>query len=220
MSTSSSQEVALARALLEITNEAELDRLMSAAVKSSLAGLKPVAAAIAKAARPVMRKAAARALPGIKRRPVPRLPGDNFGFGSAVGTRDARLWGTSFQRSRPREIQLAMSLRFMQAARRASRQAAIAALRQMRRGGPVTYAALRRVIYRALLRAIRERAPFLLPTMSAVSSALRQAPAATGSILPLPRPGKILAATAPPGRRQRPGYTGPTLPTPRSRVLG
>jgi hypothetical protein len=222
MINSPNQETALASELLEIASEAEIDRLLPMLIIPALKGLRPVAAMVLRAAAPVMKKAAAKAIPAIRSAGAgrrARASGD-VGFDSAVSTRDARLWGTGFQRSRPREIQMAMSLRFIQAARRAARRAAIATLRQIQRGRPVTYEALRRVVYRALIGAVRERAPFLLPTVSAVSTSLRRAPGSTGSTLSQVRGGRIVGAPATPNLRRRPGYTGPVLPAPRSRILG
>jgi hypothetical protein len=229
MNTSPNQETALASELLEIASEAEIDRLLPLLIRPALRGLNPVAAMVLRAAAPVLKKATVQAIPAIRSASVKKRPrvtsagvarGDGFGFGSAVSTRDARLWGTGFQRSRPREIQMAMSLRFVQAARRAARRAAIAALRHIRRGRPVRYEALRRVIYRALVSAVRERAPFLLPTMSAVSASLRQGLASTGSTLPQVRGGRLTGAPMSHRVRQRPGYTGATLPMPRGTSLG
>jgi hypothetical protein len=227
MTISSNQELALARELLAITSEAELNRVLSRIVRPALAGLAKVAPLVLKAAAPLLKKAAARAIPRIKsvapRKKRPAGAGgipDDFGFGSAVGTRDARLWGTGFQRSRPQQIQLAMSHRFMQAARRAAKRAALATMQQVKRGRPVTMDGLRRVVHRALVGAVRERAPFLLPTMGAVSASLRRAPGYTGATLPTLRPGRIMGATRNNAPRRAPGYTGPSLPTPRGTILG
>jgi hypothetical protein len=227
-------ETALASELLEITHEAEIDRLLPFLVKPAVSGLATAQPLVAKVASQILKKVVAKAIPHIRatpsRRPahaahVPHASshigsGDDFGFGSAVSTRDARRWGTDFQRSRPSAIQLAMSHRFVQAARRASQQAALAVTRQIRRGRPVTVEALRRVVFRALVGAVRERAPFLLPTMRAVSIALKRKPGYTGSSLPAVRPGRITSGLGRSTMRQRPGYTGAALPPVRGAILG
>jgi hypothetical protein len=238
MFTSPDTETALASELLDITHETELEHIVPRILKPALKGLPAVAPMVAKAAAPVLKKAAAKAIPKIRtatvrkphaavRKPHASVPVqsayggvDDFGFGSAVSTRDERLWGTTFQRSRPREIQRAMSLRFVQAARKAARKAAVVTLKHIRSGRPVTFETVRGVVYRALVDAVRERAPFLLPTMAAVSTALRQKQGYTGPALPHLRPGRIQQPRKPSLPRQKPGYTGPSLPTPRSRILG
>jgi hypothetical protein len=226
------QDLALARGMVGLTQEQELDRFLPLLLKPTLMALKQAVPGVAKtapavlrAAAPIVKKVIAKALPQIKaasKRPAAGGAGVvQGGFGGGVGTRDARLWGTGFQRSRPRDIQIAMSLRFVRAARMAARRAALAVMEQLRRGQPVSFSALRRLVYRALLGAVRTEAPFLLPTMGAVASSMRRTQDFTGPALPHVRPGRIQGL--PPnlaGPPVPPGYTGRTLPRVRTAILG
>jgi len=223
------QEIALAGELLELSHESEITRFVSALLQPALRSLRAAlpassraAPTILKAALPILKRVAVKALPQIKLVAVRRAPGpedtDDLGFG--VGTRAARAWGTISQRKRPRDVQVAMSLHFVRAARQGARRAAAALLRLLRSGRGISYGTLRRLVYRSLLSAVRRQAPYLLPTMGAMASTMRRAAAPTGRTLPTPRAGRIHGAPSMFGARPTTGSTGSTLPTPRGRVLG
>ncbi|WP_437534864.1 hypothetical protein WME79_11665 [Sorangium sp. So ce726] len=246
MTVQQQEEMALARELLQITHEAEINRFLPFLITPALTGLEAVAPLVMKVAAPLLKKVAVgaiKAIPEISKGVANKLPdvaqvtndapggpggggGQGGGKGEVdfggSGTYGRRLWGASFQQSSPRDIQLAMSLRLMRAMRRASRRAAVAVavLRVARRGAPLSLDAVRRIVFRSLVSAMRRQAPFLLPTLPVVAISLRSRPADSGSPLPQPRAGRIFSATLAASSRRPAGDSGATLPTPKGRVLG
>lgn len=232
-------EAALASELLQVSHEAELDRFLPfligpalAAAKLAIPAIAKIAPVVMKTAVPLLKKVAVKALPKIKQlvskaKDLPDLGGgdegdEEMGYGYGFGTRNARAWGTAFNRTNPRRMQIGMSLAFVRAARRAAQRAALDLLRLTRSGRKLTGRSVRRVVFRAILGASRKHAPFLLPTMSAVAISMRQDPASTGRTLPRPRAGRIFGArhAGGGGGPRSEGSTGRTMPTPRGRVLG
>lgn len=229
------EEIALAQELLSITHEGEVDRFLPLLLPllkiPAMIGLK-AAPLMMKAAAPLVKKlavGAVKAIPKLAKAAVKNLPdlgggggdtggGDDGEFGFAA--RAARRFGTTWSRTNPRDVQVDMSLRFVRAARWAARRAAVVLARLSRRGAPLGERAVRRVVYRALMAAVRARAPFLLPTMRAVALSFRAQPAYFGSTLPRPRVGRIFTPATGPAPRRAPGSTGVGLPTPRGRTLG
>ncbi|WP_437314176.1 hypothetical protein [Sorangium sp. So ce385] len=245
-STGNRRDLELAMELLEVHHASELDRFLPlllgpalTALKAAIPAVAKVAPAVMKVAMPMLRKVAVKAIPMLKRATVKSTstlragaakvraapgggaPGGEGELSLGVSTRDARRWGTAFSRASPRQLQIAMSLRFVRAARRAARLAALDLVRLLRHGQPLPRRTVRSALFRAMLNATRRDAPFLLPTMSGVAIAMRNDPGVAGRTLPSPRGGRTLLF-APAGERRlgNTGLTGPALPTPRGRALG
>jgi len=233
------REQAQAGELLSVRSEMELDRFLGGLIGPALQGLRRampavgrVIGAVGRAARPVLTRVAKQALPRLARAGRAALsaadqasgddspPGADEELGGGSGNRASRLWGTHFQRMRPREVQMRMASRFVRVVRQATRRAALGTLRMLRRGRPVGLRDVQRLVSSAILGAARRWTPWLLPTHTGVAVALRRAPAHDGPALHEPRLGRIVAVAAPRAPRARPGATGPGLPTPRPAFLG